>query len=77
MGIIDKTYEVVNSSVCSIEKGFPIFTPEIVNNMKESVEILTEKVKNLVLLGKGKGDAFFMVDSLREAYEVLSSKNEG
>lgn len=76
IGIIDSSYNVLSSDERIIEKGFPIITPQYIKFSKESYEILSANVKNLVLLGKGKGEAFFMLDSLKEAYEVLCNQNE-
>ncbi len=76
MNIIDKTFNIISFDYEIIENGFPIITEEYIKEMKEQTELIRNNVNNVCLIGKAKGEQFFMNDTLVEAYKELSNLYE-
>lgn len=73
MGIVDKSYEVLSFETIKVESGFPIMTSEFIDTNKRNKELIENSVQNVILLGKARGEKFFMNNTIMEAYEELSS----
>ena len=52
--------------------GFPVPTHEFVRTSTNQLNFVSESLKNVRFLGKGRGSAFFMHDVLVEVYKTLS-----
>lgn len=59
----------------NITTGFPVMTPEFVEEMQRQHEFLTQEIQNVVLLGKASTKTFFMQDVLKEVYQTLVAEN--
>ncbi|MCM0626383.1 FAD-dependent oxidoreductase [Lysinibacillus sp. OL1_EC] len=72
MGVIDPSFTVISFEKEEIMNGFPIITEQYVKEMKNQQKAINDNIVDVILLGKAKGESFFMVDTLTEAYEELS-----
>lgn len=76
MSIIDETCNILSFDYKVIENGFPILTEAYIKEMKTQNDLLLSNINNVILLGKAKGEKFFMMDTLIEAYEELTEGYE-
>ncbi|MFJ8102426.1 NAD(P)-binding protein [Lysinibacillus sp. NPDC096212] len=72
MSILDESFNILSFDYKVIENGFPIITEAYIKEMKTQNDLVLSKVNNVILLGKAKGEKFFMMDTLIEAYEELT-----
>ncbi|MED4780396.1 NAD(P)-binding protein [Brevibacillus choshinensis] len=68
LGIVDESAEVIYQKAQNIDRGFPVYTNQFVEQNQFQKELIAQKMENISLLGKGNGVSFFMHEVLVEAF---------
>lgn len=78
MGIITTEAIVLSKSYIEIKNGFPILTNNFINAVQAQREIVRDRLKNVVLVGKASGEVFFLneaaIDTYHKIKEIISKR---
>lgn len=71
MGLLEPKTTVVHQEAKVARAGFPVLTNAFFSQTVALREFLLKNIKNLTLVGKGSGKAFFTQDVLKDVYETI------
>jgi protoporphyrinogen oxidase len=74
MKVISDDAQCSYQRMFDVPGGFPVLTPDFVLAGRQLAELASESFGNLTLAGKATGDAWFMVDVLKDIYHKMATK---
>jgi protoporphyrinogen oxidase len=71
LGVIPEEAKILHSKTQNLGAGFPVFTNDFVEDVKEQARFLSHKLDNFSLLGRSSGKGFFINDLLLNTYNEI------